>query len=1176
MKRLVKQLLLCGIGILSSVAAEAQIGMGTWTNTGPVNFPINVSGQVHGIGRVSQIKFHNTNPQKMYAVSASGGLYISNNNGATWAPTPGTEQFPQTSCSAVCIDNVNDSVIYLSSGDADYYGNGYGIWKSTDAGATYALANNGMGNRMCVEIFMHPNDRNTLVAATRDGIWKTTNAAGTWTNKQSGGQFRDMKQKPGSISTLYAVTATQFFRSTDFGDTWTQITSGVTIPSGNGGMRIAVSAADTNVVYLVTTGSNGVVMKSTDGGSNFTTVYNSTTQCLVCYDANPTSGSQGNYNIDLNANPLNANELLLVAHNVWRSTDGGATWSKRTSWWNEVHTDMHQIEFNPYNNTQIFNANDGGVWMSTDTLKTIWSPRSDGLAATEIYRAAQSPVLRQTISIGTQDNGELFYDGIWKCNRGGDWTSKCIIDYSSSGPVYYLASGKRRNLAPLAGEQSYNSPFTATQSSDIEFVKDKPNVAFLGKDTLWRSTNINTSSPTWTYIIPNTETIRDIVSCTADTNVVYFVTNANHLYRSDNALSTTPTYTMLTTPGSTSAAASIATNKNNANIVYLSCNNALYVSTNKGANWTAITGNLPNLNIRRVIHDDYSTNERLFVSLGGYVYLKDNTTTTWTNHSTNQGLPSVANVSDFMIYNNGTAASILRLSTYGRGVWECPIYNNLVPATDFVANKQFICPGDTVRFTKTSYGTVTSQSWSFPGGSPATSTKDTVFVVYNTPGVYNATYAATNTAGTNNNTKTAYINVSYGSKTNVTEGFEGSTYPPLGWQQGTTNYQWATTTAANGYGTSVKCIMFDNFNTDAQGKRAIIQTPKIDLTNVSAARLTFDVAYAPYSTAYPDSLVIQLSTNCGKTFTPVYTKTGATLGTAPAKTDATFVPSSIQWRTDTVVLNSYTGNSIQLSFENIGKYGQALYIDNVNISMSPYVKFGASDTAVCTGETIQFSDSTINTTSHSWSFPGGTPNASTANNPVITYSTPGVYNVSLFSSNSFGTTTKTWTNYVRVNALPVVSITPTGFKLKATGAKGTFSWFYNGTLIAGATDSIYTATKNGSYRVYVVDSNGCSDTSEAYNVTGVGIRNINKNAVVQVYPNPANEVVYVKAEDMEAKTATIIITNMTGAVVYKQTATVKNGTLDAGINTTAFARGVYQLKLQTDTGHRIIKSITLQ
>ena len=79
---------------------------------------------------------------------------------------------------------------------------------------------------------------------------------------------------------------------------------------------------------------------------------------------------------------------------------------------------MHQIEFNPYNNAQIFNANDGGVWMSTDTLKTVWSPRSDGLAATEIYRAAQSPALRQTISIGTQDNGELFYDGIWKCNRG--------------------------------------------------------------------------------------------------------------------------------------------------------------------------------------------------------------------------------------------------------------------------------------------------------------------------------------------------------------------------------------------------------------------------------------------------------------------------------------------------------------------------------------------------------------------------------------------------------------------------------------------------------------------------------------------------------------------------------------------------------------------------------------
>src|ERR1700744_3436259 len=98
--------------------------------------------------------------------------------------------------------------------------------------------------------------------------------------------------------------------------------------------------------------------------------------------------------------------------------------------------------------------------MSTDTLATTWVPKCYGLAATEIYHAAQSPLIRQMVSIGTQDNGENFFDGTWKCNRGGDWGSHNAFDYLGNATVYYLDQGNRRNLQPLGNDESYNAPFT--------------------------------------------------------------------------------------------------------------------------------------------------------------------------------------------------------------------------------------------------------------------------------------------------------------------------------------------------------------------------------------------------------------------------------------------------------------------------------------------------------------------------------------------------------------------------------------------------------------------------------------------------------------------------------------------------------------------------------------------
>lgn len=1050
--------------------------VGNWSNTGPVNFPVNASGQVNGLGRVSQIKFHPSNAQKIYAVSASGGLYITSNNGVSWSPISGTQTLPQSSMSSMCINYSNDNTLYVCLGDANYFSNSFGVYKSYDAGATWLPANSGIGTNMAVEILMNPSDTSTLVAATKGGIYKTTNGGGSWAQVLPG-VFRDMKAKPiASSKTLYAATASAFYVSNDFGTTWTQTTSGVTPPTGNGGMRIAVSPNDTSRVYLATTGGNGIVFKSVNGGTSFSTVYNSASQCLVCYDAGVNSASQGDYNFDLNVNPANADELLLVAHVVWLSKNGGVNWSKRTSWYSDCHTDMHHIEWNPYNNTQIWNANDGGIWMSTDTMATVWNPRCDGVAACEIYHAAQSPLVRNLISIGTQDNGELYYSAAgWKTNRGGDWTARCSMDYRNSGTVWYLNTGNRRTLQPLGADQGYAIPYIATNNGRVEFVPGLPNVAFIGKDSVYRSINTNGAPPVWTLIKASVSPMREMASCRADSNILYVLESPNVLYRSDNVLSPSPSWTTITTPASVSVTGSITTSRRDANLVFLAAGNQVYRSIDKGATWKNITGTgLSGLNIRKIIHDDYSTKQRLFVNAGAYVHFKDSTTTAWTNHSVGAGLPTIANATDFMIYNDGTANSILRLSTFGRGMWACNINDTLPPSPDFIADKTDICIGDSVQFAQQINGGFTSLTWTFNGGMPSSSTIINPAVHYTAPGVYAVKLVATNSFGTDSITKSGYIIVGNGQTTSVTEGFEGSIFPPNKWHLINTSGGGWTQGTVGALGASSKCILFDNYDYNAGGVHDIFLLPKMDLSSVSNARLRFDIAYAPYSLRFPDSLQIRVSTDCGNSWTSVYLKTDTVLATTTAYISGLFVPTANQWRTDSLTLRPFVGGDLLVAFENIGHYGQGLYIDNVNLGFLPVANFGLIDTATCLNTSIQFSDSSKDATSWYWNFPSATPSTSTAKNPIVSYSAVGTYSATLVAINGEGTDTVTKTSIVRVYPPPIVNLgndttlcPGSAITLKAGNSGSTF--LYNN----AATTQVTSVSSIGVYSVQVTSPKGC-------------------------------------------------------------------------------------------------------
>jgi PKD repeat protein len=167
-------------------------------------------------------------------------------------------------------------------------------------------------------------------------------------------------------------------------------------------------------------------------------------------------------------------------------------------------------------------------------------------------------------------------------------------------------------------------------------------------------------------------------------------------------------------------------------------------------------------------------------------------------------------------------------------------------------------------------------------------------------------------------------------------------------------------------------------------------------------------------------------------------------------------------------------------------------VDNINIqgvpaNNPPTASFNSSNSTICQGGTVSFTDqSTSNITAWNWSFPGGNPSTSSVANPTINYPTSGNYSVTLEVTNANGTNSTTTANYVLVNQLPIVNVSPsspvicsgTSVTLLASGAN-TYAWS-NG-LGSGSTKTV-SPTSTTTYTV--TGSNGIAcETLQTVTVT---------------------------------------------------------------------------------------------
>jgi hypothetical protein len=171
----------------------------------------------------------------------------------------------------------------------------------------------------------------------------------------------------------------------------------------------------------------------------------------------------------------------------------------------------------------------------------------------------------------------------------------------------------------------------------------------------------------------------------------------------------------------------------------------------------------------------------------------------------------------------------------------------------------------------------------------------------------------------------------------VTEGFEGTTFPPLGWDilnpDNLITWQRYTGIAKTGNAS----VGINNFNYALNDQKDYLRLPEVNFVNIDSAFFYFQVAantYTPYNTENNtwDTLEVLVSQDCGLTYNSLYKKWGASLVTASQETTDEFIPKANEWRRDSLNLTPYINQGqIMLAFRNTTEFENNIYLDDINI-----------------------------------------------------------------------------------------------------------------------------------------------------------------------------------------------------------------------------------------------------
>jgi photosystem II stability/assembly factor-like uncharacterized protein len=666
-----------------------------WTLIGPTNIG----------GRITGVAIHPTDPDIFYAGAASGGVWKTTDFGVTWANIF-NESF---SIGSVTLDPSDPSVVYVGTGESNpssvdtYPGNG--LWRSTDAGATWTnlgLAETGH----IAKVAVNPLNPNTLYVAafglyrTKNvdkGVYRSFDRGASWTRVLQVDSITgatDLQIDPDDTSRVLVATHTYYrtlptvqrggagsglWYTTNAGSSWTQVTTGFPFNDANiGSISIDFSKSNPSIAYATVATGGGLnwdgVYKSFDNGVTWAKVFN---------NAGTYSESQVWYNNILRIHPTDPNLVWTGMTNMYRTTDGGTTFGFASTA-GDYHPDHHVIEYAPSDAGKMVFGNDGGIFTSTDGGAT-WV-HAGNLPITQFYAGTVALQSVNYVMGGAQDNSTMRtftgVDNDWALIFGGDGFN-CAVDptnvnriyaeYQNGGLVFSSDGGSNWN----SGTNGINFGEPVNWQMPFALNPQNPMTLYAGTNYLYRSTdgadNWTKISPILTYNLGGFfSTLSTIDVSPVDSNTVYVGTGDGRLW--------------VTTDGGSNWAdiaaglplrwvSRVTADLTDPAVAYVTLSGFreydneghIFRTTNKGGSWTDIGTTLPDVPLNDVLVDpDFPSSLYIASDIG--VMATTDLGSTWTDLGT--GLPAVT-VHDIHIH---VPTRTIAAFTHGRS-----IYTNELP-----------------------------------------------------------------------------------------------------------------------------------------------------------------------------------------------------------------------------------------------------------------------------------------------------------------------------------------------------------------------------------------------------------------------------------------------------------------------------------------------------------------
>jgi photosystem II stability/assembly factor-like uncharacterized protein len=679
----------------ASVVANGQIaetaGAGSTGRTAPIS------------GRVTAIALDPNDPDNtVYIGTAQGGLWKTTDGGSLWEPR--TDFQFSLAIGAVTVDpSMTDpgtgrsNRIWVGTGEANfaldsYYGGG--VLRSNDGGATWVqLGAATFAQDEISRILVDPADNTHLYLSCSIGVFESTNTGGAWALLRAGvaNDIALDASNPASHRLFAAFQGEGIFLRVGTG-AWTLLTHPDVPNPAPGRIAIAMFNGNPQTLYAAFADAVGALeglYRTNDGGTTWAPL------------TSPAGVAQAWYNLVLAVHPTDANTVYFGEVQLWRSTNGGAAWTRISfgppAGQPGVHVDQHAFAIHPTTPATVWAGNDGGVWRSTDG-GTNFTHRNRGLQTMQYYFVAQHPQWESVMLAGAQDNGAQRYGGhpAWTLSAFGDGA------YAAIDPVtptrWYEGRFAVQNFAIFAcfrsdtagAPGSFVAKNTGITVADrvlfyapLALDPSNPSTLFMGTHRLYRTTNNadNWASITGDLTAANQawRAISAITVAPSNSNVVYVGTSDGRFWRVEwDGTTWTTTNRSAGLPGV--YIADIAVHPTDANTVYVAVSALLFAewatefginhvwrTPDAGANWTNISTGLSTANpVNTVVIDPAATN-RIFIGTDVGVFRSEDQGGTWTPWD--QGLPNVA-VLDLGIH---APSRLIRAATHGRGVWERPV-----------------------------------------------------------------------------------------------------------------------------------------------------------------------------------------------------------------------------------------------------------------------------------------------------------------------------------------------------------------------------------------------------------------------------------------------------------------------------------------------------------------------